>query len=128
MNVWSHEHPAVWYDPRQTFPFTVRGPGVREQSFLTYDRCDIHSVTAWLRRLGIPLGDVAKYDGPAPCIFCARDARAHIPSWYGMLCRPTCIVQGCERDTCVQAVVGGYMPACLHHFFEQRVMVRPRAA
>ena len=131
MNVWSHPVPAVWR-PRSG-RFVVRGPDVQEVVLYAWrerpgdDALSLNwalSVEGWARKHGWTLAGLEMHDGHPPCIFCGLGPRGHIPSWNGALCRPTCIMQGCERDTCIQAVVNGYQPACLRHFFEERVMVR----
>lgn len=110
--------------------FTVRGLGIREttihEPFHRENDPPLWArATAYLVMRGIDSADIKLYDGPPPCIFCERYRGEHVDGFFGEHCRPRCHVDRCSKVTCVQALVGGYLPACLHHFFEEKKMRRP---
>lgn len=122
--IWSHPFPAIWYNPRATYPYIFRGPNMKERMFYKYDEEPWVSVVHHVQEWGLDIDKIAKFDGRPPCIFCGKMFEEHGGELCGQSCRPKCIVQDCERDTCVQAVVNGYLPSCLKHFHEDRIARR----
>ena len=128
--IYSAPRATVWYFPRLVYPFTFRGPGQRERSFYTYDGDDRVSVVAHLKELGYDPDDVLKLETRPPCIFCGKTLEEHPEGVFGETCRPKCMahlmpnVSRCHKDTCVQALVGGFMPMCLDHFFGDKYMLQ----
>ena len=107
--------------------FVVRGPGIREARFDTiFERVPAWArAQAYLELRGVTPGAIVHVDGGPACIFCERSRADHVPGAFGEHCRPHCVAPWCARPTCVQALVNGYQPACLHHFFEGKLMRRP---
>lgn len=119
---WSHPFLAVWYDPPRSYPYVFRGPGLRERSFYLYEQGDgsAPSIQSHLERLGFSLKDVKRYNFAPPCIFCGHYLDTHVPGLFGENCRPKCHIEGCDLDACIQSIVSGKQPTCLHHFFDVR--------
>lgn len=143
----SHSVPAIWRDvslneyeayenglviKRTTRyeTFVVRGPGIRETTvrdpFRREDDPPLWAkATAYLVMRGVASSNIKLFDGAPPCIFCEKYRAEHVEGFFGQHCRPRCHVERCSKVTCIQALVGGYLPACLHHFFEEKRMRRP---
>jgi hypothetical protein len=103
--------------------FTVRGPGIRETRITSTMRSELlppawAQAQAYLIMRGADKSAIQLMDGQPPCIFCWTYRADHVPGFFGEHCRPSCHIEGCEKVTCVQALVGGFIPACLHHAFE----------
>jgi hypothetical protein len=110
--------------------FVVRGRGIREKTihdpFHRENAPPLWALAAaYLVMRGIDSADIKLHDGPPPCIFCEKYRDDHVEGFFGEHCRPQCHVPQCSKVTCVQALVGGYLPACLNHFFEGKAMRRP---
>lgn len=108
---------------------TVRGPGIREWTGNNVmpnpgSAPVLARARAYLEFRGAKPSDIIVVEGKPPCIFCGQYRDQHRAGGYGEHCRPRCEAPGCSRVTCVQALVGGYLPACLEHFHEERLCER----